>query len=104
MRKLVIAVSTVVTALMASLIAAAPAGATPPSAVSGTEALTGTTVRVRDLIMVTPGRHGVVPGNGAIGRVLGARGAIVTRRGRMRGRRRSWGWRQGASGGGLRAR
>ncbi len=46
MRKLVIAVSTVATALMAALMAAAPAGATPPSAVSGTEAITGATATV----------------------------------------------------------
>jgi hypothetical protein len=46
MRKLVIAISTVATALMAALMAAAPAGATPPSAVSGTEAITGATATV----------------------------------------------------------
>src|SRR5258708_40116602 len=41
----------------------------------------GTTVRVCDLIMVMPGRPGVAPGSGAIGRMPGARGAIVTRHG-----------------------
>jgi hypothetical protein len=46
MRKLAIAISTVATALMAALMAATPAGATPPSAVSGTETITGATATV----------------------------------------------------------
>jgi hypothetical protein len=46
MRKLAIAISTVATALMAALMVAAPAGATPPSAVSGTETITGATATV----------------------------------------------------------
>src|SRR5258708_10064072 len=46
MRKLAIAISTVATALMAALIAATPAGATPPSAVSGPETFTGASATV----------------------------------------------------------
>ncbi len=42
--------------------------------------------------LVMPGRAGVVPGSGGIGRVPGARGATSTRRIRAAGRRRSWAW------------
>jgi hypothetical protein len=46
MRKLAIAIGIVATALMAALMVAVPAGATPPSAVSGTETITGATATV----------------------------------------------------------
>jgi hypothetical protein len=46
MRKLAITISVVATALMAALMAARPAGATPPSAASGTETITGATATV----------------------------------------------------------
>ncbi len=46
MRKLAIAISTVATALTAALMVATPAGATPPSAVSGPETFTGASATV----------------------------------------------------------